>query len=66
MRERRMYLRIFFILTVFGALNLLTMLNRPALVNIRGVDIVHLIGTGMCFGGAIFSLVAYLYGGKSS
>ena len=29
------------------------MLARPTLANIRAVDFVHLIGTGMCLGGAI-------------
>jgi dienelactone hydrolase len=33
------------------------MLARPTLANIRAVDFVHLIGTGMCFGGAIVALV---------
>jgi hypothetical protein len=29
------------------------MLARPALATIRAVDLVHLIGTGMCLGAAI-------------
>jgi hypothetical protein len=60
MNNRRSFLRIFFILCAFGAVSLLSMLSRPSLANIRAVDVVHLIGTGMCFGGAIVSLAGYL------
>jgi hypothetical protein len=33
------------------------MLARPSLATIRAVDFVHLIGTGMCLGGAIVAFV---------
>jgi len=66
MNDRRTFLRIFFVLTAFGVMSLLAMLSRSALANIRGVDVVHLIGTGMCFGGAIVSFVAYFRGRRSS
>ena len=56
MIDRRMFLRIFFVLTFFGVMNLLAILSSPAFENIRVVHVVRLIGTGMCFGGAIFSL----------
>jgi hypothetical protein len=59
MNNRRRFPRIFFVLTFFGIMNLLAMLSNPALANIRGVDIVRLIGTGMCFGAAIVSFAAY-------
>jgi hypothetical protein len=58
--DRNASLRVFFVLSTFGVVSLLTMLGRPGLANIRGVDIVHLIGTGMCFGGAIVALVGHL------
>jgi hypothetical protein len=32
------------------------MLARPSLATIRAVDIVHLVGTGMCFGAALVAL----------
>jgi hypothetical protein len=64
MNNRRMFPRIFFLLTFFGVMNLLAMLSSPALSNIRWVDIVRLIGTGMCFGGAIISFVAYFRDSK--
>ena len=66
MNDQRKFLRIFFILTFFGFMGLLAMLDRPTLANIRGVDIVRLIGIGMCFGGAIFSIAAYFHGRRSS
>ena len=52
--------RIFFVLTIFGILNLLAMLSRPTWADIRGVDAVRLIATGMCFGAAIIAFVAYV------
>jgi hypothetical protein len=55
MSPGRESLRVVFVLTAFGLLSLLSMLTRPTLANIRAVDFVHLIGTGMCFGGAIMA-----------
>lgn len=48
-------------LTSFGLISLLAMLGRPAIAELRTVDTVHLIGTGMCFGGAIDALVTHLH-----
>jgi hypothetical protein len=59
MNNTRRFPRIFVVLTFFAVMNLLAMLSNPAMANIRAVDIVRLIGTGMCFGSAIVSLVAY-------
>jgi hypothetical protein len=59
MNKRRRFPRIFFLLTFFGLMNLLAILSSPAWTNIRAVDIVRLIGTGMCFGGAIVSFAVY-------
>jgi hypothetical protein len=59
MNNRRRFPRIFLLLTFFGVMNLLAMLSSPAWTSIRGVDIVRLIGTGICFGGAIVSFVVY-------
>jgi hypothetical protein len=66
MNNRRRFPRIFFVLTLFGIMNLLHMLSSPTWANIRGVDAVRLIGTGMCFGAAIVSFVAYSRDGHSS
>src|SRR5437016_4949720 len=61
MTDRRSSLRVFFVLCAFGVLSLLSMLSRPSLANIRAVDVVHLIGTGMCFGAGIVALVGYFH-----
>ena len=66
MNDQRRFLRIFFVLTAFGVISLLAMLSNSSWANIRAVDAVRLIATGMCFGGAIFSLVAYFRGRRSS
>jgi hypothetical protein len=60
MNDRRRFFRIFFVLLAFGVLSLLRTLGRPSLANVRAVDIVQLIGTGMCLGGAIIALVVGL------
>jgi hypothetical protein len=65
MNGTRMFHRMFFVLIAFGLISLLGMVGRPTMANIRAVDIVHLIGTGMCFGGAIVALVARLRGRHS-
>ena len=62
MNNRRMFLGIFLVLIFFGVMNLLAIISSPAFENIRGVDVVRLIGTGMCFGGAIFCFGAYFFG----
>jgi hypothetical protein len=59
MKDKPNFLRIFFVLGAFGLVSLLAMISRPSLADIRAVDIVHLIGTGMCFGGAVVALVAH-------
>ena len=56
MDERRSLLRVFVVLTLFGLLNCFAMLGKPSLAQIRAVDLVRLIGTGMCFGGALVAL----------
>lgn len=66
MNTRSRFPRIFFVLIIFGLMNLLHMLSSPDWANIRGVDIVRLIGTGMCFGAAIMLLVAYFRDHHSS
>ena len=57
MSSRRESLRVVFVLAAFGLIGLCSMLGRPTLATIRAVDFVHLIGTGMCLGGAIVALV---------
>jgi hypothetical protein len=60
MSERRRLIRVSVILVAFGAVSFFSMLSRPTFQAIRAVDVVHLIGTGMCLGGAIVALVVSL------
>jgi hypothetical protein len=60
MNDRRRFSRIFFILLVFGIVALTNVLGRPTLGTTRAVDIVQLIGAGMCFGAAIMALAMFL------
>jgi hypothetical protein len=53
MRSRRESYRVAFVLAGFGLPSLLGMIGRPSLASIRAVDIVHLLGTGMCLGAAL-------------
>jgi hypothetical protein len=66
MNDQRRFSRIFFVLIFFGVMNLLHMISSPAWAYFRVVDVVRLIGTGMCFGAAIFSLVVYAQDRRSS
>jgi len=66
MNDRRMFLYIFFVLTFFGVMNFLAVLNSPAWANIRGGDILRTVSIGFNFGGAFVSLVAYFRGRRSS
>ena len=62
MKNRRSWLFTFLVLTFMGVMSFLAILSSPAWANIRGVDVLRLIATGMCFGGAIFSFAAYFHG----
>jgi len=57
MSSRHESFRVAFVLVAFGLLSLFSMLARPSLATIRPVDLVHLIGTGMCLGAAIVAFV---------
>ena len=61
-RGSRGFLRIFFVFILFWVMNLLHMVDSPAWANLRVVDILRFIATGMCFGAAIFCLAAYFHG----
>ena len=63
MSSRRESFRVAFVLAAFGLLSLCSMLARPTLAAIRAVDIVHLVGTGMCLGAA---LVAFAWARSQS
>jgi hypothetical protein len=62
MSDDRRPLRISFVLGAFALLSLLAVLGKPSVASIRAVDVIHLIGTGMCLGGALVALVLFLLG----
>ena len=66
MTGRRRFLRVFFVLFAFALLNFLRTIGRPDLAAVRAVDLVQLVGAGMCVGGAIVALVFALKAPRSS
>ena len=66
MHDRRRFFRVFGVLLAFSVVNFLRMLGKPALTTIRPVDVVQLIGPGMCLGGAVVALVFALTAPPSS
>lgn len=46
-----------FILIVIPCLGLLSLVTSPRWANLRGVDIVQLLGTGACFGAGFVLLL---------
>ena len=49
------------IAVLFGAVSLMNMVLNGRLEALRAVDVVQLIGTGMCFGAAVVGIVTILY-----
>jgi len=60
MSDRRKFARMFFIALAFGVFSFMGILGRSSFETIRTVDVVHLIGVGMCFGVTIVALVLFL------
>ena len=58
----RRFPKVFFILAAIGLLSLSRVMSRPGFEVIQAVDVVLLIGTGMCFGAAIMALGLFLRG----
>ncbi|MGE5245136.1 MAG: hypothetical protein ACM3SQ_12980 [Betaproteobacteria bacterium] len=65
MSDRRTSLGASIVLVVFGLGSFFSMSSRGSLAGIRSVDLVQLIGTGMCFGAAIYAFVSFARGPKS-
>jgi hypothetical protein len=61
MEKRRGFVLVFIPL-MFGLFSGLNIIGNPRFANYRAVDIVHLLGTGMCFGAAIGLFVTALRG----
>jgi hypothetical protein len=66
MSDRPRFLRIFVILAVFGLGSLFSLVNKSGFAAIRAVDVIQLIGTGMCFGAAILALTLFLRSPRAS
>ena len=58
MNKRR--LAPFWVPLLFGLMSLTNVLTRPSLQNVRAVDEVQLIATGMCFGAALVGFGYFL------
>jgi hypothetical protein len=65
-RERRRKLAPFWVPLLFGLLSLVNLVGKPRLATLHASDVVQLLGTGMCFGVAVASLVAFLRGPRTS
>jgi hypothetical protein len=57
MPDKRRFGRMFFILAAVGLVGLARVTSSPGFETMRAVDVVQLIGTGMCFGAGIMALV---------
>jgi hypothetical protein len=57
-KERRL-LPVIFVSGASALVGLLGLLGRPSVANIRTVDLVHLIATGVCLGAALVALVLF-------
>lgn len=55
MIDRRRFARIAAVLLLFALMNGMRMIGRPGLEQVRAVDIVQILGTGMCLGAAIMA-----------
>ncbi len=59
------YVWIFGCFGASGLLSLLRLLDSPSAANIRTLDIIRLIATGMCLGAALVALVLFfVYRGR--
>ncbi len=45
-----------------GLLSLANGFNRPGIANMRTIDLVHLLATGVCLGMGLMALIVYLVG----
>jgi hypothetical protein len=51
---------------VIGLVGLMNLMHQPRFATFRNVDIVRLLGSGMCFGVAFFGIVLFLRGRRIS
>ena len=56
----------FWVPLLFGLLSFSSMVGRPRFATFHATYVIQLIGTGMCFGVALATLVVFLRGARSS
>ena len=56
----------FWVPLLFGLLSFTSMVGRPRFATFHATDVVQLVGTGMCFGVALATLVVFFRGPRSS
>lgn len=66
MENRKRLVGALFVLLLIGCIGLMTASRRPEFESIRAVDVVQLIGCGMCFGVALCALFGLLRGTRAS
>jgi hypothetical protein len=66
MESRKRLVGVGALLLFIGLLGLMTASRRPEFESIRVVDVVQLIGCGMCFGVALCALFGLLRGTRAS
>lgn len=64
-RRKRAWFFVPLFVGFFGLASLLNFGGSPAFATIRTVDVVRLIGVGMCFGVALATLILYFRGPRS-
>jgi hypothetical protein len=50
---------------LIGSIGLTHLMRQPRFAEFRTVDVVQMLGSGMCFGLALFALIAMLRGPRS-
>jgi hypothetical protein len=55
-----------FVPVLVGSTGLIHLANQPRFALIQTVDVVQLLGSGMCFGVALFAVIAMLRGKRGA
>ena len=51
---------------IIGIVGLVTLMEKPRFAAFHSVDVLQLVGSGMCFGVALAALIALIRGPRSS
>ena len=63
-RQSRRRLVPFWVPLLLGLMSLVNVIGNPRVATLHGSDVVQLIGTGMCFGVALATLIVFLRGSR--